>query len=98
MKKALITVFSALAVASCASTSDQASTSAAATTDYSQLTQTALMAAVNLWSQQNESTPLADTVAEQASVSSNQALGGIGSMLALAQNSLAVPITKNCLH
>lgn len=88
MKKALITVFSALAVASCASTSDQASTSAAATTDYSQLTQTALMAAVNLWSQQNESTPLADTVAEQASVSSDQALGGIGSMLALAQNSL----------
>ena len=46
------------------------------------------MAAVNMWSQQYETTPLADTVADQASVTSDQAIGGIGSMLALAQNSL----------
>ncbi len=36
----------------------------------------------------NETTPLVDTVADQASVTSDQAIGGIGSMLALAQNSL----------
>lgn len=41
-----------------------------------------------MWSQKNETTPLSDTVADQASVTSDQAIGGIGSMLALAQNSL----------
>ena len=46
------------------------------------------MVAVNMWSQQNETTPLSDTVADQASVTSDQAIGGIGSMLALTQNSL----------
>ena len=88
MKKVLITVLSSLAVVSCASTSDSEQTSSGSDTNYSQLSQTALMAAVNMWSQQNETTPLADTVAEQASVTSDQAIGGIGSMLALAQNSL----------
>ena len=88
MKKVLITVLSSLAVVSCASTSDSGTTSSTSDTNYSQLTQTALMAAVNMWSQQNETTPLADTVANQASVTSDQAVGGIGSMLALAQNSL----------
>ncbi|MBY7661752.1 DUF2780 domain-containing protein [Vibrio cyclitrophicus 1F53] len=88
MKKVLITVLSSLAVVSCASTSDSGTTSSNSDTNYSQLTQTALMAAVNMWSQQNETTPLADTVANQASVTSDQAVGGIGSMLALAQNSL----------
>ncbi|MEZ9402989.1 DUF2780 domain-containing protein [Vibrio cyclitrophicus] len=86
MKKVLITVLSSLAVVSCAS--DSGTTSSTSDTNYSQLTQTALMAAVNMWSQQNETTPLADTVANQASVTSDQAVGGIGSMLALAQNSL----------
>ncbi|OEE15165.1 hypothetical protein OAY_13225 [Vibrio cyclitrophicus ZF205] len=88
MKKVLITVLSSLAVVSCASTSDSGTTSSTSDTNYSQLTQTALMAAVNMWSQQNETTPLADTVSNQASVTSDQAVGGIGSMLALAQNSL----------
>ncbi|WP_299687417.1 DUF2780 domain-containing protein [uncultured Vibrio sp.] len=88
MKKVLITVLSSLAVISCASTSDSEPTSSNSDTNYSQLSQTALMAAINMWSQQNESTPLADTVADQASVTSDQAVGGIGSMLALAQNSL----------
>ncbi|NVN82165.1 MULTISPECIES: DUF2780 domain-containing protein [unclassified Vibrio] len=88
MKKVLITVLSSLAVVSCASTSDSEQTSSSSDTNYSQLSQTALMAAVNMWSQQNETTPLADTVADQASVTSDQAIGGIGSMLALAQNSL----------
>ncbi|OED78987.1 hypothetical protein OAS_06275 [Vibrio cyclitrophicus ZF65] len=88
MKKVLITVLSSLAVVSCASTSDSGTTSSTSDANYSQLTQTALMAAVNMWSQQNETTPLADTVANQASVTSDQAVGGIGSMLALAQNSL----------
>ncbi|MEZ8586669.1 DUF2780 domain-containing protein [Vibrio cyclitrophicus] len=88
MKKVLITVLSSLAVVSCASTSDSGTTSSTSDTNYSQLTQTALMAAVNMWSQQNETTPLADTVTNQASVTSDQAVGGIGSMLALAQNSL----------
>ena len=88
MKKILITVLSSLAVVSCASTSDSEQTSSSSDTNYSQLSQTALMAAVNMWSQQNETTPLADTVADQASVTSDQAIGGIGSMLALAQNSL----------
>ena len=88
MKKILITVLSSLAVVSCANTSDSEPTSSTSDTNYSQLTQTALMAAVNMWSQQNETTPLADTVADQASVTSDQAIGGIGSMLALAQNSL----------
>ncbi|MDH5939015.1 DUF2780 domain-containing protein [Vibrio splendidus] len=88
MKKILITMLSSLAVVSCASTSDSEQTSSLSDTNYSQLSQTALMAAVNMWSQQNETTPLADTVADQASVTSDQAIGGIGSMLALAQNSL----------
>ena len=88
MKKILITMLSSLAVVSCASTSDSEQTSPSSDTNYSQLSQTALMAAVNMWSQQNETTPLADTVADQASVTSDQAIGGIGSMLALAQNSL----------
>ncbi|MEZ8656396.1 DUF2780 domain-containing protein [Vibrio splendidus] len=88
MKKILITMLSSLAVVSCASTSESEQTSSSSDTNYSQLSQTALMAAVNMWSQQNETTPLADTVADQASVTSDQAIGGIGSMLALAQNSL----------
>ena len=88
MKKILITMLSSLAVVSCASTSDSEQTGSSSDTNYSQLSQTALMAAVNMWSQQNETTPLADTVADQASVTSDQAIGGIGSMLALAQNSL----------
>ncbi|MEZ8254533.1 DUF2780 domain-containing protein [Vibrio splendidus] len=88
MKKILITMLSSLAVVSCASTSDSEQTSSSSDTNYSQLSQTALMAAVNMWSQQNETTPLADAVADQASVTSDQAIGGIGSMLALAQNSL----------
>ena len=81
-------MLSSLAVVSCASTSDSEQTGSTSDTNYSQLSQTALMAAVNMWSQQNETTPLADTVADQASVTSDQAIGGIGSMLALAQNSL----------
>ncbi|ARP37133.1 DUF2780 domain-containing protein [Vibrio syngnathi] len=88
MKKILITMLSSLAVVSCASTSDSEQTGSTSDTNYSQLSQTALMAAVNMWSQQNETTPLADTVANQTSVTSDQAIGGIGSMLALAQNSL----------
>ncbi|WP_210446791.1 DUF2780 domain-containing protein [Vibrio crassostreae] len=94
MKKVLITVLSSLAVVSCASTSDSEQTSSSSDTNYSQLSQTALMAAVNMWSQQNETTPLADTVADQASVTSDQAIGGIGSMLALAQNSLGTADNK----
>ncbi|OEE95270.1 DUF2780 domain-containing protein, partial [Vibrio crassostreae] len=92
--KVLITVLSSLAVVSCASTSDSEQTSSSSDTNYSQLSQTALMAAVNMWSQQNETTPLVDTVADQASVTSDQAVGGIGSMLALAQNSLGTADNK----
>ncbi|CDT93270.1 hypothetical protein VCR14J2_220081 [Vibrio coralliirubri] len=94
MKKVLITVLSSLAVVSCASTSDSEQASSSSDTNYSQLSQTALMAAVNMWSQQNETTPLVDTVADQASVTSDQAVGGIGSMLALAQNSLGTADNK----
>ncbi|MEZ9871982.1 DUF2780 domain-containing protein [Vibrio sp. 10N.261.51.C6] len=94
MKKVLITVLSSLAVVSCASTSDSEQTSSSSDTNYSQLSQTALMAAVSMWSQQNETTPLVDTVADQASVTSDQAVGGIGSMLALAQNSLGTADNK----
>ncbi|MEZ9155035.1 DUF2780 domain-containing protein [Vibrio sp. 10N.261.51.F11] len=94
MKKILITMLSSLAVVSCASTSDSEQTSSSSDTNYSQLSQTALMAAVNMWSQQNETTPLVDTVADQASVTSDQAVGGIGSMLALAQNSLGTADNK----
>ncbi|MGO2318914.1 MAG: DUF2780 domain-containing protein [Vibrio toranzoniae] len=89
MKKVLITILSSLAVVSCASTSDsEQKGSSSSDTNYSQLSQTALMAAVDMWAQQNETTPLADSVADQASVTNDQAIGGIGSMLALAQNSL----------
>ncbi|MCF7497838.1 DUF2780 domain-containing protein [Vibrio sp. L5-1] len=94
MKKILITMLSSLAVVSCASTSDSEQTGSTSDTNYSQLSQTALMAAVNMWSQQNETTPLADTVADQAAVTSDQAIGGIGSMLALAQNSLGTADNK----
>ncbi|MEZ8286730.1 DUF2780 domain-containing protein [Vibrio splendidus] len=94
MKKILITMLSSLAVVSCANTSNSEQTGSTSDTNYSQLSQTALMAAVNMWSQQNETTPLADTVADQASVTSDQAIGGIGSMLALAQNSLGTADNK----
>ena len=87
-------MLSSLAVVSCANTSNSEQTGSTSDTNYSQLSQTALMAAVNMWSQQNETTPLADTVADQASVTSDQAIGGIGSMLALAQNSLGTADNK----
>ncbi|MGF1752538.1 DUF2780 domain-containing protein [Vibrio makurazakiensis] len=90
MKKVIITVLSSLAVVSCASTNDSSQESAStSTTNYSQLTQTALTTAINIWTQQNQSTPVADSIAEQTSVTTEQALGGAGSLFALAQNSLS---------
>ncbi|MFA0568140.1 DUF2780 domain-containing protein [Vibrio gallaecicus] len=89
MKKVLITALCSLAVTSCASTSDSSTPSITSGIDYSQLSQTALMAAVDMWAQQNESSSLADTLAKETSVTGEQALGGVGSLLALAQNSLS---------
>ncbi|MDN3615308.1 DUF2780 domain-containing protein [Vibrio gallaecicus] len=89
MKKVLITALCSLTVTSCASTSDSSTPSITSGIDYSQLSQTALMAAVDMWAQQNESSSLADTLAKETSVTGDQALGGVGSLLALAQNSLS---------
>ncbi|MEZ8040783.1 DUF2780 domain-containing protein [Vibrio sp. 10N.237.312.C02] len=92
MKKVLITVLSSLAVVSCASTSESEQVSSTSDINYSQLSQTALMAAVDMWSQKNEATPftstLANSLSDKASVTNEQAIGGVGSMLALAQNTL----------
>ena len=89
MKKVLITALCSLAVTSCASTTDSSAPSVTSGIDYSQLSQTALMAAVDMWAQQNESSSLADTLVKETSVTGEQALGGVGSLLALAQNSLS---------
>ncbi|MBW3697420.1 hypothetical protein EK599_17135 [Vibrio sp. T187] len=87
MKKAIVVALSSLAVISCASTSDSSDNTSS--TNYSQLSQSALSTALSMWNQQSQSSELTDTVAKQASVTTEQAAGGIGSLLALAQGSLS---------
>jgi len=92
MKKALIIAFGCLAVTSCANTSNSSDTPSE--TNYAQLSQTALSAALSMWSQQNQTADITETVAKQASVTTEQAAGGIGSLLAVAQNSLSATDNK----
>ncbi|WP_394249315.1 DUF2780 domain-containing protein [Vibrio profundi] len=87
MKKALTIALGCLTITSCATTSDSTDTSS--DTNYTQLSQTALTAALSMWSQQEQTAALTETVATQASVTTEQAAGGIGSLLAVAQNSLS---------
>ncbi|WP_038175194.1 MULTISPECIES: DUF2780 domain-containing protein [Vibrio] len=79
-----------LALLGCQSTGTQGDTTQASNTNYNQLATAALTGALQVWGQQSgaASTDLASTVQQASGVTSEQAVGGIGSMLALAQSSL----------
>ncbi|CAH0533140.1 hypothetical protein VST7929_01001 [Vibrio stylophorae] len=81
--------FIALMVATllgCQSTSG--SSNADSDSGYGALAGTALTTAMQAWGAQGASNPLADTIQQATNVSNEQAVGGLGSLLALAQNSL----------
>ncbi|UPQ87745.1 DUF2780 domain-containing protein [Vibrio sinaloensis] len=88
-KKIALATLASLALIGCQSTSNdgQASTTE---TNYGTIANAALMAAVQAWSSQGAAdTDLVSALQSSANVSSEQAIGGLGSMLALAQNSLS---------
>lgn len=79
-----------VALLGCQSTGTQGDTTQANNTSYNQLATAALTGALQAWGQQSgaASTDLASAVQQASGVTSEQAVGGIGSMLALAQSSL----------
>jgi len=91
-KKIVLAAIVSAALMGCQSTSDGSTTNTATNTGgsaYSSIANAALLAAAQSWGQQNESTSvLAQAVQQNTNVTSEQAIGGVGSLLALAQNSL----------
>ena len=91
-KKLVLAAIASAALMGCQSTSDGSTTNTATNTSgsaYSSIANAALLAAAQSWGQQNESTSvLAQAVQQNTNVTSEQAIGGVGSLLALAQNSL----------
>ncbi|MDC5702991.1 DUF2780 domain-containing protein [Vibrio europaeus] len=88
-KKLAVATLASLALIGCKSTSSdgQASTTES---NYGTIANAALMGAVQAWSSQGAAdTDLVSALQSNANVSSEQAIGGLGSMLALAQNSLS---------
>lgn len=87
-KKIVLAAIVSMALMGCQTTSGS-NTNAGSDNAYSSLANAALMGAVQTWSSQNTgSTDLVSTLQNSANISSEQAIGGLGSMLALAQNSL----------
>lgn len=83
-------------IVGCQSTSSetQNTTTSNTTNSYSTLTNAALMAALQAWGQQNSgsttsTSTLASSIQQATNVTTEQAAGGVGSLLALAQNNLS---------
>lgn len=91
MKQYVILATLVATLVGCQSTSNEtpATTTTNDTGNYSALAGVALTAAMQAWGQQSTgSTPLVDSVQQATNVTAEQAVGGVGSLLALAQNSL----------
>lgn len=94
MKKVLIIALSSLALVACKSTdgnssSTQASTSTSTQSSSAALIGPALNAALSLYNQSSNESTLADKVQNELSLTSEQAVGGIGALLSVAQNKLS---------
>ena len=88
-KKLAVATLASLALIGCKSTSSDGQASATEG-NYGTIANAALMGAVQAWSSQGAAeTDLVSALQSNANVSSEQAIGGLGSMLALAQNSLS---------
>ncbi|EEX94946.1 hypothetical protein VIOR3934_11827 [Vibrio orientalis CIP 102891 = ATCC 33934] len=89
-KRVLVTTALAIALVGCQSTSEQSQTETTSTSSaYSSLATAALTGALSAWGQQGAAnTDLAGQIQTATNVTSDQAIGGVGSLLALAQNSL----------
>lgn len=89
-KSVLVTTALAVALVGCQSTNEQSQTETTSTNSaYSSLATAALTGAINAWGQQGAAnTDLAGQIQQATNVTSDQAIGGVGSLLALAQNSL----------
>jgi hypothetical protein len=87
--KLVIAVLASAVLFGCQNTSSGTQESSTTTNSYSSMASSALFAAANAWGQQNQqSSTLADAIQQSTNVTSEQALGGVGSLLALAQNNL----------
>ncbi|WP_117234391.1 DUF2780 domain-containing protein [Vibrio maerlii] len=93
MKKTLLASLVVLSLTACQSndasqTSTQADTSS--TNSNAALMSTALNTAISLYSQQQatQETPVVDSVQNELSVTTEQAVGGVGALLSVAQNAL----------
>ncbi len=87
--KLVITVLASAVLFGCQNTSSGTQESSTTTNSYSSMASSALLAATSAWGQQNQqSSTLADAIQQSTNVTSEQALGGVGSLLALAQNNL----------
>ncbi len=90
-KKVVLATLVSVALMGCQSTAKDSSQASSTTNSngYSELANAALMGAVSNWSSDNSANSgLVSALQSTANVSSEQALGGMGAMLALAQNSL----------
>ncbi len=88
--KLVITVLASAVLFGCQNTSSSTQESSTTTNSYSSMASSALLAAASAWGQQQnqQSSILADAIQQSTNVTSEQALGGVGSLLALAQNNL----------
>ncbi|EGQ7963987.1 TPA: hypothetical protein I7727_09120 [Vibrio vulnificus] len=87
-KKIAIAAFVSVALMGCQTTSKQAQTGTES--GYGEMANAALMSAVQTWSQKGSiDNDLITAIQSSANISSEQAVGGVGSLLALAKNSLS---------
>lgn len=90
--KLVLAVIASAALMGCQNTSNSSTNNTATETNnntYSSIASAALLAATQSWGQQNQdSSALAQAIQSSTNVTSEQAIGGVGSLLALAQNSL----------
>jgi len=92
MKKVLIIALSSLALVACKSTDGNSSSTQVSTSTQSSsaaLIGPALNAALSLYNQSSNESTLADKVQNELSLTSEQAVGGIGALLSVAQNKLS---------
>ncbi|MFM2588713.1 DUF2780 domain-containing protein [Vibrio sp. TBV020] len=89
-KRVVLTAALSVALFGCQSTSEQPQSETTSTNStYNTLATAALTGAINAWSKQGAAeTDLAGQIQEATNVTSDQAMGGVGSLLALAQSSL----------
>ncbi|EGQ7757395.1 TPA: DUF2780 domain-containing protein [Vibrio vulnificus] len=87
-KKIAIAAFVSVALMGCQTTSKQAQTGTES--GYGEMANAALMSAVQTWSQKGSiDNDIITAIQSSANISSEQAVGGVGSLLALAKNSLS---------